>query len=265
MTTTGYRLVACLMARNEEWILERWLQRTSEFADGIVFLDDGSTDRTADIIRGHPKVHYLYQEHQGPGQGYGPRNRMLDAARSLGAEWVMMIDADEIMDVRLADHLDEILAQPSLGRVFFREVTLWRSNEFYRIDKPEMYGRDKAVNQILRLTPALRWVLPPVHRVPRRALASLRSGRIARAPVAGHEALVGIAGHTLQRPDLVRVHYHFADWERAWRTHLRYAVRDAIQFRRALKDIPQIVEWATARLDETGLELAPVKPEWGVL
>jgi hypothetical protein len=40
------RLVAACEIKNEDWIIERWLQRTGEFADGIIVVDDGSTDRT---------------------------------------------------------------------------------------------------------------------------------------------------------------------------------------------------------------------------
>jgi hypothetical protein len=49
------------------------------------------------------------------------------------------------------------------------------------------------------------------------------------------------------------------------RVHARYAARDAIQFKRKLHELEAIVEWATGRLDETGLRLEPIKPEWGVL
>ena len=47
------KLIAACNFKNEEWILPTWLERTSQFADGIVALDDGSTDNTLKILRAH--------------------------------------------------------------------------------------------------------------------------------------------------------------------------------------------------------------------
>ena len=55
---------------------------------------------------------------------------------------VHIVDPDEIMDVRLTDSLGDLLSRPGLGRIFFKEVTLWRSNKYYRVDKPDMFHRD---------------------------------------------------------------------------------------------------------------------------
>ena len=260
------RLVAVCAMKDEEWLVERWLRRTSEFADGIVVLDDGSTDRTKDIVRACPKVVELMENP--PGGSWlvlKNRQRLLDAARRHGAEWVMVLDADEIMDARLADRLEDLIGRPELGRIFFREVTLWRSNQYYRIDKPEMYHRDTGTNQMLRMTPDLRWERAWPYTFKPRLKKFLTTGHFPPAPVSGYETLRGIRGETLKVADLVRVHYHFADWERTWSGHVRYAARDAIQFKRKLHELESIVDWATARLDETGLELEPVKLEWGVL
>ena len=35
--------------------------------------------------------------------------------------------------------------------------------------------------------------------------------------------------------------------------------------KKKLKDGPEIVDWATQRLNEDGLQIAPVKPESGIL
>ena len=55
-TNKRLRLVACSSMKDEEWIVERWLQRTSELADGIIILDDGSTDRTPEIVQSCPST-----------------------------------------------------------------------------------------------------------------------------------------------------------------------------------------------------------------
>ena len=52
----NYRLIALAQVKDAAWIIEKWLQRTSEYADAIVMLDDGSTDGTYEILKEHPKV-----------------------------------------------------------------------------------------------------------------------------------------------------------------------------------------------------------------
>ena len=165
----------------------------------------------------------------------------------------------------MTDSLGDLLSRPGLGRIFFKEVTLWRSNKYYRVDKPDMFHRDFGLSPIVRLTPRLRWVPSSKYHWRRRIRTLVQTSRWLSPPAVGAMSLKGLEGETLTMPDLVRIHYHFSDWERAWRGHLRYAVLEAIQFNKKLHDVEEIVNWATARLDETGLELAPVQPEWGVL
>ena len=260
------RLLATVRLKNEEWILEEWLERTSEFVDAILALDDGSTDRSYDLLRGHKCVVDIIRKP--PGGAWtvlADRNLLVDRARTLGAEWVHIIDPDELMDVRLGERIDDLLADGDAGRHFFREVTLWRGVDQYRVDKPELYARIAGTNQIVRMTPELKWRVSRRYSFKWRLLRSLREGRRIRKPVSGHEKLVGLRDDTRNHDDLVRLHYHFVDWERCWRNHVRYAAREAIQFCLKLEDLEDIVDWATARLDEEGLRLAPVKDQWGVM
>jgi hypothetical protein len=49
-------LLALLQARNEERFLPGWLANINEIVDGIVALDDGSDDATAEMLAAHPKT-----------------------------------------------------------------------------------------------------------------------------------------------------------------------------------------------------------------
>lgn len=47
------------ICKNEEMFAERWLLSAQE-ADGIFVNDTGSTDKTAEILKSHPKVHLIH-------------------------------------------------------------------------------------------------------------------------------------------------------------------------------------------------------------
>ena len=49
-------LTVLLPARNAEQLLPDWLDNVGSYADAVIALDDGSTDRTRTILEGHPLV-----------------------------------------------------------------------------------------------------------------------------------------------------------------------------------------------------------------
>ena len=66
------------------------------FADEIVVVDSGSSDRTEEICRRDPRVRWFRE----PWQGFGPqKNSALEKARN---EWVFSVDADERVTPELA-------------------------------------------------------------------------------------------------------------------------------------------------------------------
>ncbi|CAG9245095.1 Lipopolysaccharide core biosynthesis glycosyltransferase WaaE [Paraburkholderia unamae] len=76
------------------------------FADDIVVIDGGSTDGTADIARAHGAR--VIEETAWP--GFGPqKNRALDA---LATDWVLSIDADEVVSPELAASIRAAIAAP---------------------------------------------------------------------------------------------------------------------------------------------------------
>lgn len=76
------------------------------FADDIVVLDNGSTDATVELARTHGAR--VIEQPDWP--GFGPqKNRALDA---LATDWVLSIDADEVVSPELADSIRAALAAP---------------------------------------------------------------------------------------------------------------------------------------------------------
>jgi glycosyltransferase involved in cell wall biosynthesis len=104
------RLVALTRVRNEALILPDTLDHVARFADAIVAYDDASTDRTLELLLGHPKVAYVVANRRWQS---GVDARLLAETRHRGlllelvrerfaAQWCFCFDADEryVGDVR---------------------------------------------------------------------------------------------------------------------------------------------------------------------
>jgi glycosyltransferase involved in cell wall biosynthesis len=97
-------LSAVIIAKNEEHNLDRCLA-SLVWADEIVVVDSGSTDRTMDVARG-----YGARVVETPWLGFGKTKQLaVDAASH---DWVFSIDADEAVPELLALEIRVILNAP---------------------------------------------------------------------------------------------------------------------------------------------------------
>ena len=81
----------------------------------VIVVDDGSTDRTAEIARGYPEARHIYQANQGPG---ATRNTGIAAARG---EFIAFLDADDIwLPNKLIAQVSYLLEHPQVGYVITR-------------------------------------------------------------------------------------------------------------------------------------------------
>ncbi len=108
-------LVSVTRVLNEDDIIEAFIRHNAAYVDRMVLLDNGSTDRTEEILRalhaeGYPitllrvhSVHFVQSAHS---------TIMFHAAvRSFAPDWVLPLDADEFIDARhLAQGLPARLA-----------------------------------------------------------------------------------------------------------------------------------------------------------
>jgi glycosyltransferase involved in cell wall biosynthesis len=95
-------IVGLLPVRNGEDELAACIDSLNRVVDAIVALDDGSTDRTREILQAESGVEILLtNEPKETAAGWddsGNRNRLLEAAAALQPEWVLSLDADERFD-----------------------------------------------------------------------------------------------------------------------------------------------------------------------
>jgi glycosyltransferase involved in cell wall biosynthesis len=102
------RLSLIVIARNEEASIARCL-RSAAFADEMVVVDNGSSDKTVEIARALGAR--VIETADWP--GFGPqKNRALDAATG---DWVLSLDADEWVGPPLAAAIKEAIAKPDVA------------------------------------------------------------------------------------------------------------------------------------------------------
>jgi glycosyltransferase involved in cell wall biosynthesis len=117
-------IICLLPARNAAADLPAYLESAVGFCDGIVALDDGSTDETEQILAGHPLVKILLHEprretYAGWDDGRN-RNRLLEAAEALDPRWIICVDADERLDASDAAALRCFLSQDARPRCAYQ-------------------------------------------------------------------------------------------------------------------------------------------------
>src|SRR5215210_282572 len=118
MMSRSAHLTVLVPARNAEHLLPGWLASARSYADAVIALDDGSTDRTRAILEDDPLVsEVLANPVRRSYHGWddlGNRQRLVDAARTAGASWLLFLDADERIDADDGQALRKFLASDAL-------------------------------------------------------------------------------------------------------------------------------------------------------
>lgn len=131
-------LLAMLPVHNEAGrYLKVVLDRLSEFVDGIVILDDASTDETPDLCRKHSGV---IRYHRLPEPLFNTneatlRRKLWEMTVELDPGWIMAIDADEVFESEIKRELPLLTAEKNrFDLVFFTMYHFWGDLTNYRVD-----------------------------------------------------------------------------------------------------------------------------------
>ena len=105
----------------------------------VVFVDDGSTDGSAEIARSFPGIRYVHQPNQG-----------LAAARNTGlslaeGEFLAYLDDDDLIPPhKLRRQAEYLVANPDVGCVLGRQEVMFEPG----FDPPEWLSRDKVFGDL---------------------------------------------------------------------------------------------------------------------
>ena len=137
-------LSVAVITKNEEKRLPDCLRSVS-FADDIVVVDSGSTDRTVDIAQEFGCRVYVEDW-----KGYGPQKN--SALEKCSNDWVLLLDADERVPAETADLIIDTLKAPSAAA-----FTVKRKNYLHgRWLKHSGYWPDRQIRLVNRQQGAFR-------------------------------------------------------------------------------------------------------------
>lgn len=107
----GAGLSVIIITKNEEAVIRRCLE-SARWADEIIVVDSGSTDRTPEICREFGALFHRTEDWP----GHGPqKNRALDRA---SGEWIVSLDSDEWLTPELRAEIEQAMAAPGGNAAF---------------------------------------------------------------------------------------------------------------------------------------------------
>ncbi len=159
------RLLAVVAVHDEADRLPGLLANLAPQVDGIVALDDGSSDGSGDLLAAHPAVVEVLRNPPTRPRWDEPANhrRLVQAAHRHGAEWILAVDADERLEREFRARAERVIRRGrrlGLEAYAVRLRELWGSATTYRADG--RWGRKKVV-RLFRALPDHRFDLRPLH------------------------------------------------------------------------------------------------------
>ena len=136
-------LSVALIVKNEEQNLAECLE-TVKWADKIVILDAGSSDKTIEIAKQYTDNVYINADWQ----GYGVQRQRLQ--EFVTTDWILMLDADERLTAVLTNEIKKVINEDNKNTVYALPRLSWCFGDFIRHSGwypdyvTRLYAKDKA-------------------------------------------------------------------------------------------------------------------------
>ena len=214
------RLLALLAIRNHVHYLPGFFANVAPHVDGIIALDDGSTDGTAELLARHPSVLEVIRNptDRSNWDEVGNHRQLLAAALRHRAEWLLSVDADERLERDFRRRCERVIRRGRLlGYTAYgvRIRELWDTPNQYRVDG--VWGEKTA---------ARLYEMRADHKLDTRALHASkapRQGRIdGRYPIADLD-VYHLAMLTPEKREARRQRYELLDPTARWQQKIGYA------------------------------------------
>jgi hypothetical protein len=240
------KIFALVCVRNESETIRVFAHETLRFVDGILFLDDCSSDATVEVInevkRSSQKCVEVLTKPSWYRDEPGDRNSLLDLGRSMGGTHFLVLDADELLtsNFHKAGGIRQICEAMAPGdSIEFQWIQLWRSTSYFRVDggkwgenyKPFLFC-DNGYS---------RYVSEFIH-----------TGRVPQ----------GLNGRSFRitGPDAGVLHFQFSNWRSVLLKHFWYRALEYLRFPE--KRTAAINARYDSSLDEAGLKVKVSLEDW---
>ncbi|HLI75469.1 MAG TPA: glycosyltransferase family 2 protein [Acidobacteriaceae bacterium] len=143
MLANGTTISVAMIARNEEANLPRTLEGL-RWVDEVVIVDSGSTDRTPEIAREYGAKHSFNRDFR----GHAEQKNV--AIRQCTGDWILLLDADEVVSPELAAELQSVLSSPAHQAYWIPRLNLFmrrwmRHGGLYPDEKLRLFKRGHAM------------------------------------------------------------------------------------------------------------------------
>lgn len=141
-----HRLFALLSVHDGMRYLPGYVANVSPHVDGIVAVDDASSDGSAEFLAESERVVELIRHREDTRVGEMVRHRALvEAALRHGADWALALDVDERVERAFRARAERVIARGRLLGLMafsFRIRELWDAQDRYRTDG--IWGRKRS-------------------------------------------------------------------------------------------------------------------------
>lgn len=132
----NHKIVALVSAYNEEKLISDSLRHLEKYCDGIILLDDCSTDNTYVLAQSEKLLLKCRKRERNGFNDLLNRNLLLNLAFFFQTEFYFFMDVDERFDERYSD-LYTVAKNTESDTICFYLVHLWDRETDYRVDIPE--------------------------------------------------------------------------------------------------------------------------------